>query len=182
MKRLEFKRCSRCKKTETEVHFSPSKHHIDGATNWCNLCQREYYLKNKDRINAKNKEYQEKNKDRISKQRKEFYKKNSDRLKEIKMMRVYGIGMEDFARLLNNQNNACAVCKTKNPIGNGFCVDHDHKTGVIRGILCPGCNTAIGLMRDDPQILQSAISYLEQICFLPDLTNRLLASQPLPCL
>jgi hypothetical protein len=62
------------------------------------------------------------------------------------------------------QEGLCLVCRGRYPLHgkDGLAVDHDHTTGVIRGLICPACNGAIGFMRDDPQRLRSAALYLER--------------------
>ena len=64
--------------------------------------------------------------------------------------------------MLAKQNGQCAICATTDP-GCGhkhFCVDHDHKTGEVRGLLCMRCNKGLGLFKDDPVITQLATNYL----------------------
>ena len=75
----------------------------------------------------------------------------------------FGITSVQFAALLEWQQNRCAVCGSNDPrYGRkaSFSVDHDHETGAIRGLLCMGCNTAIGLFHDDPEVMRSAARYL----------------------
>jgi len=63
--------------------------------------------------------------------------------------------------VLAAQEGACAICKVTAPGGQGtFHVDHDHKTGAIRGLLCHHCNTALGKFKDSPILLETAIAYL----------------------
>lgn len=57
------------------------------------------------------------------------------------------------------QENACAICKGTTST---LCIDHDHSSGVVRGLLCSNCNTGIGLFKDDPTRLSNAIAYLEK--------------------
>jgi len=66
--------------------------------------------------------------------------------------------------MLDRQGHACAICKTKheNKRGKVLHVDHCHKTGRVRELLCTACNTALGKMRDDTERLKSAIAYLEK--------------------
>ena len=66
-----------------------------------------------------------------------------------------------FISLARSQGNSCAICGAK-PKGRRLAVDHDHKTGKIRGLLCMPCNTALGKFRDDPKLLRKAIKYLEK--------------------
>lgn len=83
--------------------------------------------------------------------------KHDHQIKNYRAAR-YGITMEEFNLMLNNQNNACAICKSnfiKNPH-----IDHCHETKIVRGLLCGNCNTGIGLLRDDPKLLKEAFKYL----------------------
>jgi hypothetical protein len=71
-----------------------------------------------------------------------------------------GVSPEKYAELLFLQGGVCAICK-------GECykklsVDHDHETGEVRGLLCHSCNTAVGLLLDDPQRLEAAAAYLRK--------------------
>jgi hypothetical protein len=77
-------------------------------------------------------------------------------------MKRHGMTVDDYDSMLRGQNGSCAICFSADPGGqNGrFCVDHDHKTGVVRGLLCVNCNWALGNVKDDIKILQSAIRYL----------------------
>jgi hypothetical protein len=77
----------------------------------------------------------------------------------------YGITEAQYNEMLESQGNKCAICKsseTKDKKRHRFMVDHCHSTGVVRGLLCSSCNKAIGLLHDSPDILQSAISYLQK--------------------
>lgn len=55
----------------------------------------------------------------------------------------------------------CAICFEAPRLGERLAVDHCHETGVVRGLLCRRCNTGIGLLRDDPMVLNAAVAYLE---------------------
>jgi hypothetical protein len=76
----------------------------------------------------------------------------------------YGITLEDYDTLVVKQDGRCAICQTTNPGGRKgrFCIDHDHITGKIRGLLCSPCNRALGGFHDDPRLLQIAAEYLRQ--------------------
>lgn len=70
----------------------------------------------------------------------------------------YGLSREQYRRMLQHQQGRCHICI--NEFDNIPCIDHCHVSGNVRGLLCNPCNTAIGLMKDDPDIMASAISYL----------------------
>jgi hypothetical protein len=76
----------------------------------------------------------------------------------------YGITLEEFEVLLAAQNYRCANCGKS---GCRLFPDHDHKTGRIRGMLCKGCNTGIGMLGDTVFGLQRAIEYLQPAEPLP---------------
>lgn len=63
--------------------------------------------------------------------------------------------------MLLDQNGCCAACKTDQP-GNryGWVIDHCHATGKVRGLLCHGCNLALGNVKDNPETLRCLITYL----------------------
>lgn len=78
--------------------------------------------------------------------------------------RKYNISEINYNNLLKNQNNCCAICNItldKSKFGLIGQVDHCHNTGKIRGILCSQCNTGIGNLKHDTDIIKSAIKYLE---------------------
>jgi hypothetical protein len=75
----------------------------------------------------------------------------------------YKITHMDYEKLLRGQKGRCAICKSLTPGQNHkhFCIDHSHKTGKIRGLLCHKCNHGIGSFDDKPKLLQQAIYYLK---------------------
>ena len=80
------------------------------------------------------------------------------------LRRLYNIGIEEYEKLLAEQGGHCAVCEATQPGGRHatqhFPVDHCHTTGEVRGLLCHNCNTALGLLKDDPSRIANLITYL----------------------
>jgi hypothetical protein len=74
--------------------------------------------------------------------------------------RRYGLTVDDVSARLLAQGGVCAMCGKAEWGKTGPCVDHDHKTGRIRGILCHKCNAAAGLIKDDPKIALKMSEYL----------------------
>jgi hypothetical protein len=74
------------------------------------------------------------------------------------LTRRYGIGAKDVDRLIAEQGGVCAICGRPAPEH----VDHDHATGVVRGVLCFNCNGGLGQFRDAPEFLAAAIEYLRK--------------------
>lgn len=82
---------------------------------------------------------------------------------EYKCLRPHGLKLADYERMLAAQGGGCACCGAKvNKSGRRLGVDHDHRTGKVRGILCHHCNAGIGHFGDDPERLRLAIAYLEK--------------------
>jgi hypothetical protein len=79
----------------------------------------------------------------------------------------FGVSPIDYESMAEGQNRKCAIClgppgSFKDGKERMFCIDHDHATGKIRGLLCNGCNRGIGYFSDSPDNLRRAIAYLER--------------------
>lgn len=74
--------------------------------------------------------------------------------------RLYGITPSSFERRLRGQKGLCAICTLPPPGGQRLHVDHDHKTGKIRGLLCHGCNTFLGKLEKRLSRLPAILAYL----------------------
>ena len=112
-----------------------------GKLNRCNPCQNLYHREYRKRVPKKT--------------RQERRRKNM--LKE-----KYNMKVSDYHNLLSTQGHKCGICdKTQDQDDKTFCVDHNHNTLEIRGILCNNCNSALGKFGDSVKNLKSAISYLE---------------------
>lgn len=82
------------------------------------------------------------------------------RIKSEVRLREHGITRADYDAFLDDQGNACAICRqsfTSVPR-----IDHDHATGAVRGLLCHSCNVALGHFRDSPDLMYRAIRYVEE--------------------
>jgi hypothetical protein len=66
--------------------------------------------------------------------------------------------------MLSDQNGVCAICKlsVKGTKHSRLCFDHDHKTGVVRGLLCWPCNCALGLLEDSTEAIQGMLDYINK--------------------
>ena len=77
--------------------------------------------------------------------------------------RIYGITLEDRKAILAQQGGKCAICGTTEFNGGGPCMDHDHETGKIRGVLCHNCNSLLGHAHDGIKVLEAAAAYLRRL-------------------
>ena len=82
--------------------------------------------------------------------------------------RNYGITDAELAQMKEDQNNQCFLCGSEGfLIGNNnhsekLAVDHDHATGRVRKLLCHNCNRALGLFKDNPELMRKAADYVEK--------------------
>lgn len=83
------------------------------------------------------------------------------RKKAIHLKTLYGLSMEDYLRMADNQQGVCAICCKGNKGKRKLAVDHCHKSGKIRALLCDKCNRALGYLNDDVNLLLKAIEYLK---------------------
>lgn len=132
--------CGSCNKKKPLEMFSNSPNRYSGVSSWCKECE--------------NKNKRTKYQNRI---------RNSN-------LKKYGLNQVDYEKLLEKQNNKCKICgiHAENAPGVGssnggvLCVDHDHLTSKVRGLLCSKCNTGLGLFFDDISNLERAILYLKE--------------------
>jgi hypothetical protein len=96
-------------------------------------------------------------------------KRNPHIEKNAHLKRKYNITLEDYNKMLDEQNGVCSICKDsetkifkKTGKVTDLAVDHCHSTGKVRGLLCWNCNTSIGKMKDSVELLQNAIEYLKK--------------------
>lgn len=133
-----MKICTKCGEQKPLSEFHKDKYRRDGVRTSCKSCyskfHEEYYFKNKDKVKIKN--------------------------KSEWLQRKYSLSLEEYELLKKNQNNKCHICQEELTDGYEVHVDHSHKTGKIRGILCRWCNTGLGNFKDKIQSLQRAIDYL----------------------
>ena len=88
---------------------------------------------------------------------------NPERTRNNALKRNYGITLKEHQEMYDVQNGVCAICKKS---GDGkwkkLCVDHDHKTGKVRQLLCRRCNMILGQAYDDSGLLADMIAYLNR--------------------
>lgn len=80
---------------------------------------------------------------------------------EIHLKNRYSLSLEDYNKILTDQNGVCAICLQ--PQKEKLHVDHCHTTNIVRGLLCGNCNRALGLMKDNIDFLSKAIKYLQNV-------------------
>lgn len=130
--------CSRCKRNLPLENFAKDGRAVFGYASYCRECYASYN------------------------------RENSKRRTGYRLRKLYGIDRETYDKLYRNQGGECWICRkaceainTSRSNANVLVVDHCHITGKVRGLLCGSCNRGLGFLRDDIDILYSAIRYLE---------------------
>lgn len=136
---VRFFKCSTCKLKKPAEDFYKDKSKKTGLNPRCKKCMdiSTIHYRNNHRL-----EYQ-----------KYTHKKGIERK---------GITLEEYDRLFENQKGVCKICGKINKDGRRLEIDHCHKTGKIRGLLCKRCNSAMGYFNDDIQLLKLTVRYLEE--------------------
>jgi hypothetical protein len=161
-----MKACNKCGVVKPLEDFHRAPGCRDGRRGDCIECFRAA-------ANARNAANPQANRDRVRRWQEENPERYREKLKEFKqspagkrsdrkghLRRKFGMSLEDYDELVEKQGGVCAVCGYPPDEGKSFHIDHDHDSGRIRGLLCSRCNHAIGLLRDDPEVIESALTYL----------------------
>ena len=175
------KKCNCCLAIKEMAAFRKTKSGKGGRDSVCKAClsakKKTEYAKNPEmyikRASAwaknnteRRREIEEKwysnNKEKAVKRSNKWREENPERARLIalkgRLMRDYGLSVEQYNELLKDHDESCAICSRRVPL----CIDHDHKTGEVRGLLCGNCNSGIGMLGDDPRLLEKAIVYLSK--------------------
>lgn len=165
--------CTRCKveKPLSDFHVQPDKR--NGRHSGCKPCVMErarelYAIKTANTRRNKPPVDLDAKRDAARAQNRAWYANNRDRAmanqRRNALRRIYGLTEEQYASMLAVQGGKCALCggcASRSKAGRlQFRVDHCHKTGVVRGLLCAGCNTGLALLGDTPDSLRKALIYV----------------------
>lgn len=154
-----MKTCSVCGNTKPQSDF------YSHSGRQCKACKvqraRTWQQANRERRNAWATEYGKRPevRQRIATYQRRYNAENydADRQRARTFLRKYGLTVADYDAMMLKQDGRCATCRQAAPLH----VDHDHNTGRVRGLLCKGCNVALGMVRDDQDTLRSLIGYLD---------------------
>ena len=151
--------CDTCYK-KWQRHTDPRyrKIHYESSLRWARrnptkvaAIQQRYRQNNKEKIVEKNRRY-----------RKQWREQHPDEYQERKIRdrirKRYDLSLEQYDAFRESQKNCCAICGEKNRL----IVDHNHKTTMLRGLLCTHCNSMIGFARENIAVLEKAIIYIRE--------------------
>lgn len=132
--RAGFKICTGCRESKSRNDFSINNSNKDGIHHYCRDCCRV--------------------------QMAERRKRDPRMIQRHNLKANYNMTLEEWDKMLAEQNGRCGICyKIMEPP----CVDHNHKTGQVRGMLCHHCNRGIGFLGDNPTTIKRAVEYLARI-------------------
>jgi hypothetical protein len=172
---MALKLCLTCKTEKPFDSFHKAKKEKDGLQYHCIDCSKKYhakrYVEQKDKLRHQIETYRTNNKDKIEQARLKWVANNPEKVKgyqRVTNLKRFGLSIKDYESMFEKQKGLCAICnnpetfvhfKTKKLAK--LAVDHSHVTGKTRKLLCKTCNTALGLFKDDRNILLSAAQYLK---------------------
>lgn len=164
------KKCIKCGMVKPLSEFTFHNRTKGQHRNFCHDCEKDWIRKyhKTDSGKEKHKEWVDNNKDKISEYR-EIYKHDLLKKERSKayhrarwLMKTFNMTVDDYMAMYEKQEGKCMICgAVENGKRKNFCIDHDHATGKVRGLLCHNCNVAIGLMKDNTDLLKKAAEYLE---------------------
>lgn len=160
---INEKTCGGCRIAKPTDHFHKNKCKKDGLNAYCISCKA-----------VKSQAYRDKNREAISRKAKlkydaaiardkriEYKALHPNSLRNSALKYSYGITLEQYQKMLVDQNYNCAICKTsQEQLIKRLAVDHNHKTNEIRGLLCGSCNRALGLFKENYEVISSAAEYM----------------------
>lgn len=127
--------------------LSATRHVNPSGQSFCKICSAEWHRDNREQ-------------DLVVK--KALYQSKPGAYWQRNLKNKYGLTVAEYERMLAEQSGVCAVCKgPETRAGFVLGVDHDHATGEVRGLLCTKCNTALGLLDDDPERIRLLSEYIQ---------------------
>lgn len=149
-------KCSERAKQNKKEYYEKNKESIIA---W----QKNYRIVNASMLSEKTKKWQRENPELYKAKNRKWNSKNKDKKKSTVFKNQYGITLDNYYELFEEQNGCCAICsKNQLTLKRSLHIDHCHKTKEIRGLLCQHCNTLLGFANDDVNLLQAAINYLSK--------------------
>lgn len=160
--------CSRCDEPKPTSEFSVRARSSDGLASACRPClamaKRAHRVANPEyykTLEAKRKKCPK----RLAWQRADYAKNRERHIKHATASRLhkqYGLTIEEYDAMYSSQNGKCAICqRPQEALSRKLSVDHNHKTGAVRALLCHNCNCLLGHSFEKIEILKLASEYLE---------------------
>lgn len=161
---MDTAHCRKCDKTKSVSEFYPHKTAKSGRRSECKECTKAAVRASVDpEVNRKRvREYRQSNREAVNAKNRAYAKANPEKAKlwrlRGKLAYMYGITLDEANAMRERQGGLCAVYGCNRP---GTDIDHCHATGKVRGILCSGCNKALGLLGDSVARIEGLAEYVE---------------------
>jgi len=160
------KLCSRCRQERPVAEFRLKRSDRPWLRSHCRACEsdraRKWYQVNRGHAISRSSAWHSKNRSRSSENQRKWRAKNRALVRQLgveqRRKRKYGVTPEMYDAMIAASGGLCAICRKPASLS----IDHDHSTGLVRDLLCRGCNTGLGGFKDDPSALQAAIAYLHK--------------------
>lgn len=134
--------CPKCEKWKSIDEFHKSKNALYGRASRCKICAGEAA--------------------RVSHAKNKGCPKRARQVKSRYLERTYEMTIDDFESMVLDNGGTCEICNCKLDMSGLTHVDHCHKTGVVRGVLCSTCNRGLGYFKDNVEVLEGAVKYLRR--------------------
>ena len=122
----------------------------------------ENHLKYRDKILERKRKIYESNKDKQRRRSLQWQKDNPEKKRITVLKTVYGLSEDSYRELIDRTKGVCPICKNEFDYKRyRVCVDHNHSTGFIRGLICSRCNSGLGFFGDNPESILRAYNYLK---------------------
>jgi hypothetical protein len=160
---MEERTCRVCEQTLPITRFEQHGYGKKGRRWQCKDCRKKIklavYRANQEVYDARAIAWRQANPEAVREHDRRRYAKSPHRRLARRAL-MYGLTVAEIEAIRERQGGVCAICRQGSPNERDLCIDHDHSTGEVRGLLCVLCNSGLGQFRDDPVILRAAIEYL----------------------
>jgi len=157
------KQCKKCGAIKPLIDYYEARGTRDGHRGACKACESaaraEWYQRNREHVIEKVRSWQTDNRDRYLAWQREYKRGRPREEREGHLRRTFGLSLDDYDAILAAQGGGCAICGER-PIS-GQSLHIDHLGDVVRGILCVRCNNALGLLKEDPELIGVACDYVD---------------------
>lgn len=147
------KKCCKCLKIKNRKQFNKCSAKRDGLNSYCRACNskkcKKEYKANKMKYNTASTKWARENPNR-----------RWEIARDSHLQNKFGISLDDYTKMLRKQKGGCAICGK--PSTKSLAVDHNHKSGKIRGLLCFKHNIGLGYFDENIQYLKTAITYIRK--------------------
>jgi hypothetical protein len=145
------KLCTKCKQIKDLSHFGRDSNTKSGFRSRCKVCR-----------SIDTSEWNKAHRADVALSSRKWQKKNPEKVKDVVLKRRYGISLEEYRQRLEAQRRCCPIClKHESVLNVKMSVDHCHKTGKVRGLLCNPCNTALGFIKEDAEAAIRLAEYIK---------------------